>query len=78
MNTYNNAASIAVGSNSNTNIGEIRVVFYATTYSSKHSQEDESEAFKRVVDSYIRRSIKRKAAEEAKDEEDRTEYVLDI
>eukprot|EP00978_Attheya_sp_CCMP212_P002468 scaffold5051_cov33-Attheya_sp.AAC.1 len=78
MNAYNNASSIAVGSNSNTNIGEIRVVFYATTYSSKHSQEDETEAFKRVVDSYIRRAIKHKAAEEAKDEEDRTEYVLDI
>jgi hypothetical protein len=78
MNTYNNAASIGVGSNSNTNIGEIRVVFYATTYSSKHSQEDESEAFKRVVDSYIRRSLKRKADEEAKDEEDRTEYVFYI
>eukprot|EP00978_Attheya_sp_CCMP212_P009752 scaffold23204_cov39-Attheya_sp.AAC.1 len=73
MNTYNHAASIAVGSNSNANIGEIRVVFYATTYSTKHTQEDDEAAFKRVVDSYIRRSLKRKADEEAKEEEDRTE-----
>ncbi len=78
MNTYNHAASIAVGSNSNANIGEIRVVFYATTYSSKHTQEDDEAAFKRVVDSYIRRSLKRKADEEAKEEEDRTEYVYAI
>lgn len=76
MNTYNPTASIALGANTNANIGEIRVIFYATTYSSKHTQEDDRESFKRVVDSFIRRSLKRKAEEEAKSEEERTdEYV---
>eukprot|EP00978_Attheya_sp_CCMP212_P019371 scaffold54253_cov77-Attheya_sp.AAC.1 len=47
MNAYNRAASIAFGSNTNVNTGEIHTVFYwCTTYSSKNTQEDDQESFK--------------------------------
>ncbi len=76
MNTYNHPSSIAIGTNTNTNIGEIRTIFYASTYSTKHTQEDDRESFKRVVDSFIRRSLKRKAAEEANSGEQLIECVF--
>jgi hypothetical protein len=65
MNTYNHAASIAFGSNTNVNTGEIRTVFYCTTYSSKNTQEDDQESFKRVIDTFIRRTAKRRRELEA-------------
>jgi hypothetical protein len=65
MNTYNRAASIAFGSNTNVNTGEIRTVFYCTTYSSKNTQEDDQESFKRVIDTFVRRTAKRRRELEA-------------
>ena len=65
MNTYNRAATIAIGSNTNVNTGEIRTVFYCTTYSSKNTQEDDQESFKRVIDTFIRRTAKKRRELEA-------------
>eukprot|EP00978_Attheya_sp_CCMP212_P029129 scaffold102515_cov63-Attheya_sp.AAC.6 len=73
MNTYNQAASIALGSNPNVNTGEIRTVFYCTTYSSKNTQEDDKELFQRVINSFVRCTTNKRreleAAHEAGNEE---------
>jgi hypothetical protein len=65
MNTYNQPASIALGSNTNVNTGEIRTVFYCTTYSSKNTQEDDKESFQRVINSFVRRTTKKRRELEA-------------
>lgn len=66
MNTYNVPTTSALGSNTNVNTGEIRTVFYCTTYTSKNTQEDDKESFQRVINAFIRRTAKkRRELEEA-------------
>ena len=66
MNTYNVPTTSVLGSNTNVNTGEIRTVFYCTTYTSKNTQEDDKESFQRVINAFIRRTAKkRRELEEA-------------
>jgi hypothetical protein len=70
MNTYNYAASVAFACNTNMKLGEIQTVFYCTTYSSKNIQEDDKKSFKRVIETFARRFLKRRLEIEASGDED--------
>ena len=48
MNIHNPAATEAFGCNTNVAFGNIKRMFYATTYNSKGTQEEDAEAYKRV------------------------------
>ena len=49
MNVYNPATTFALGCNNNVAFGNIKRMFYSTTYNSKGTQEDDAEAFQRVA-----------------------------
>ena len=55
MNIHNPATTEALGCNNNVAIGNIKRMFYATTYNSKGTQQDDAEAYKRVARTITRR-----------------------
>ena len=60
MNIHNPATTKAVGCNNNVAFGNIKRMFYATTYNSKGTQEEDSQAFVRVSKVISRRIQKLK------------------
>ena len=57
LNSHNTSISYILNCNNNVQIGDASQVFYSTLYTSKSTQEEDSERTKRIAETIIRRLI---------------------